>query len=92
MAKPSKNFHPLAITANDLRTGRTLYRAPGGAWVPDAARAEIARDPSRAEALLGAAKQDHESGAIVEPLAIAIDPETRMPVSLRERIRAAGAA
>jgi hypothetical protein len=90
MAKASKNFRPVAITANDLRTGAVLYRAPDGAWVPEAARAEIALDPSRAEALLAAAKADHDSGAVVEPFPIEFDPAKRLPLSLRERIRAAG--
>jgi hypothetical protein len=91
MAKTGKSFRPVAITANDLRTGRTVYRAPGGAWVPDSARAEIALDAARAGALLAAAKADHESGAVVEPFAVEFDPAARAPLSLRERIRAAGA-
>jgi hypothetical protein len=90
MAKTGKTFRPVAITANDLRTGAVFYRAPGGAWVPDAAQAEIALDAARAEALLVAAKADHDSGAIVEPFAIDFDPAARAPLSLRERIRAAG--
>lgn len=90
MAKTGKTFRPVAITANDLRTGRTVYRASGGAWVTEAARAEIALEAPRAEALLAAAKADHDSGAVVEPFAIEIDPAARTPLSLRERIRAGG--
>lgn len=90
MIKAPKPFRPVAITANDLRTGRVLYRAPGGAWVPESARAEIAFDPERRDALLAAARKDHESGAVVEPFTIDFDVDERAPFSLRERIRAAG--
>lgn len=90
MTKASKPFHPVAITANDLRTGRVLYRAPGGAWVSESARAEIAFAPERRDALLAAAKADHDSGTVVEPFTIDFDVDKRAPFSLRERIRAAG--
>lgn len=90
MSKAAKPFRPVAITANDLRSGIVLYRAADGTWVPDAARAEIAGSPGRAEILLARAKADHDSGVVVEPFAIEFDPTRGSPVSLRERIRAAG--
>lgn len=90
MAKVNKAFRPVAVTANDLRSGRVLYRTFEGGWAPDVARAEIARDPARADALLAAAKADHDRGVVVEPFAISVDPVTGMPVALREQIRATG--
>jgi hypothetical protein len=90
MAKAADFSGPVAITANDLRTGRVLYRAPGGTWVPEIERAEIARDPAQVAAALEAAKIDHDSGVIVEPFAVAFDAAARAPSSLRERIRAQG--
>jgi hypothetical protein len=90
MGKAAKPFRPVAITANDLRTGVVLYRAPGGAWVTEPARAEVAGDPGHAEFLLAQARADHDSGVVVEPFAIEFDPARGAPVSLRERIRAAG--
>ena len=55
-----------------------------------ATQAEIALAPAQAETLLAAAKSDHDRGIVVEPVAIAFDPAARMPLGLRERIRALG--
>jgi hypothetical protein len=90
MEAAPKAFRPVAITANDLRTGRVVYLAPGGLWVAETARAAIAGDSARAEALLAAAKADHSRGIVVEPFAVAFDAARGQPASLRERIRADG--
>ena len=90
MSKAAKPFRPVAITANDLRSGIVVYRTNSGNWVTDATQAEIALAPAQAETLLAAAKGDHDRGIVVEPVAIAFDPATRMPLGLRERIRALG--
>jgi len=90
MSKAAKPFRPVAITANDLRSGIVVFRAGTGEWVKDATRAEIAHDPAKAEALLAAAKLDHDRNIVVEPVAVAFDPDSRLPVLLRERIRAQG--
>ncbi len=90
MSKAAKPFRPVAITANDLRSGIVVFRTDTGDWVKDATRAEIALDPAKAEALLAAAKLDHDRNIVVEPVAVAFDPESRLPVLLRERIRAQG--
>ncbi len=90
MSKAAKPFRPVAITANDLRSGIVVFRTETGDWVKDATRAEIALDPAKAETLLAAAKLDHDRNIVVEPVAVAFDPASRLPILLRERIRAQG--
>ena len=90
MSKAAKPFRPVAITANDLRSGIVVFRTETGDCVKDATRAEIALDPAKAEKLLAAAKLDHDRNIVVEPVAVAFDPASRLPVLLRERIRAQG--
>jgi hypothetical protein len=40
--------------------------------------------------LVARAQADHAANRVVEPVLIAVDPATRRPLSLRERIRADG--
>lgn len=92
MAKPSKPFRPAIATANALRSGAVVFRAPDGSWSHDLAAAEIAQTPAAAAVLLAEALRDQESCKIVEPVLIEIrrDGGIVRPGSLREAIRAAG--
>jgi len=83
-----KDFHPVAATANDLRSGAVVYREPGGGWGPDLRRAEIAESPEAAERLLAQAKADHDACLVVEPVLIEI--AAGRAIALRERIRDTG--
>jgi hypothetical protein len=87
MAK-TKAFHPVIVTANDLRSGAVVYREPDGRWGTDARRADLAESPEAADRLLARAKADHDACLVVEPVLIEI--AARRPASLRERIRNAG--
>jgi len=87
MAK-KKDFHPVAATANDLRSGAVVFREPDGRWGTEARRAEIAETPEDAERLLARAKADHDSCIVVEP--VLIEMAEGRPVALRERIRDTG--
>ena len=88
MAKAAKPFRPVAVTANDLRSGAVVYRAPDGGWSRDVADAEIAETPEAAETLLTRAKLDQDTCLVVEP--VLIEMAGRHPASLRERIRDSG--
>ncbi len=92
MAKPPKPFRPVVATANDLRSGTVVFRARDGRWSPDVAAAEVAEDPAAADALLAAAKADHDSCVVVEPALIEVrrDGAFLRPATLTERIRATG--
>lgn len=90
MSKP-KPFRPVAVTANDLRSGAVVYREPDGHWGKEAGRAEIAEDQEAADRLLRLAMADHHACVVVEPVLIEMSGgDTRRPVTLRERIRDAG--
>jgi hypothetical protein len=86
-----KPFRPVAVTANDLRSGAVVYREPDGGWGKDASRAQVAENQEAADRLLQLATADHHACLVVEPVLIEMSSgETRRPVTLRERIRDAG--
>jgi Flp pilus assembly protein CpaB len=88
MAKSPKPFRPVVVTANDLRSGAVVYRRKEGAWTSNIASADIAGTAEAADALLAAAKADHDACRVVEPMLIEI--AAGQPASLRERIRSLG--
>ena len=88
MAKAAKPFRPMAVTANDLRSGIVVYRTSDGRWSRDIGTADIAKTPKVADKLLAAAMLDQDTGLVVEPTLI--EMTGRRPASLRERIRNTG--
>jgi hypothetical protein len=90
MASKKASFDWMAATANDLRGGEAVFRRPDGTWTRDVTQAELAHGPEAGKDLLARAQADHEACIVVEPVLIEIDPATRLPRQLRERIRADG--
>ncbi len=92
MSKPTRPFRPSIATANALRSGAVVFRAPDGSWSQDFTAAEIAATPDAAAALLAKAMLDQDSCAVVEPVLVEVrrDGAVIHPGSLREAIRAAG--
>lgn len=54
----AKSFKPGVLTANELLTGRAIFRTRSGNWTSDFAMAEVITDEAHAVALLGSAGQD----------------------------------
>ena len=74
-------------TANRLGDGAVVFLDDSGNWLPEFEHAAVARDPKGAEILLERARA--EAATVVEPYLIALG-EDGEPLSLREKIRAAG--
>jgi len=92
MARKRDGFAPMVATANELRSGRVVFRDAAGAWTPALGAAAIAAGEAAAEALLRAAQDDAAAGRVIDPALVEIVPGDGPPrlASLRERIRAAG--
>lgn len=92
MAKSVKPFRPVAVTANDLRSGSVVYRGRDGAWTTEVAGADVAETPDAADRLLALAQADHDACQVVEPVLIemAAAGGACRPATLRERIRSGG--
>ena len=92
MARKKTGFSPVTVTANELRSGRVVFRDAAGGWTTAIADAAIAYTPAEAETLLHDARADEAACRVVEPVLIdvAADAAPPRPSSLRERIRATG--
>jgi hypothetical protein len=92
MARKKTGFSPVVATANELRSGRVVFRGATGSWTGRVADAAIAATPQEAEALLQAARADEAACRVVEPVLIDVDAGAAapLPAALRERIRATG--
>jgi sulfite reductase (NADPH) hemoprotein beta-component len=82
---------PDVVTANLLRSGDVVYLAGGGRWVRRLADASVATDKDtlarlEATAAASAARQDVTA---VYTMTVGLDGAVPIPVSQRERIRAA---
>jgi hypothetical protein len=81
-----------ALTANDLRSGRVIFLARGGAeWTLRFAEAEVFADDSAAATALSRAQA--ATTAVADPYLIDLADQGGgfpAPLSLRERIRALG--
>ena len=79
------------VSANRLVDGVVVFLDVAGQWTDRLQRAAVARDAAAAEHLLGRARA--EGFGVIDPFLVAVteDPDgTLEPVSLREKIRAAG--
>lgn len=82
-----------AITANRLRDGEVVFLAAGGTWVESLDTAALFDDLAAAEAALTAARSQAERerfGVDVYAFDVRIEDGARVPVKMRERIRALG--
>ena len=83
-----KAFSPKIVSANDLMSGQTIYRAEGG-WSADITDAVVAGDEETAAALLAAAESQPEIA--VGPYLVDVVGEDRpAPTKYREVIRVTG--
>jgi len=84
---------PSVVTANMLRTGAVVYLSADGRWVEklaDATAADSTDARSELEKLALAAIERNEVTAVYA-FDVAIEDGRPAPLSVRERIRAAGA-
>ena len=88
----AKAFSPQVVTANRLRAGDVVYLAANDDWVSDLAKATVANDAAALAALEGVAAKAVAAQKIVGVYAIDVDTSAGAPkpLSVKERIRAAG--
>lgn len=90
MFKAAKEGPAKVITANDLRTGLSVFLDQDGGWSLDIAESRVLADGPDLDGAIAYAKAQHDARIVVEPYPI--DVEVRngvpVPVRLRERIRA----
>lgn len=86
-----KKFKPVAVTANDLTEGDSVFLSPQG-WVRDIRSARIAHDPEAARALEADGLAGETANIVVGPYLVEISLESGHPVPVlrREQIRADG--
>jgi hypothetical protein len=82
---------PNVITANRLVDGIVVYLGPDGSWVESLASASLAASEEETKALESiAAKAVAERKVVaVYPMEVTIEDGVPVPLSVRERIRAA---
>ena len=81
------------VTANELRSGAVVYLGREGRWTPELADATVAADAAslkQLEALALAAVEKTEVTAVYA-MDVALENGRPVPVSVREKIRAAHA-
>lgn len=88
----AKTTHPTVLTANDLVEGHSVFLSPEG-WSTNIAKAMVAVSSEQGEELEALGNRFVIENQIVGPYLVDISLETGSPVPLsrRERIRAAGA-
>jgi hypothetical protein len=92
MMKKPRSATALAVTGNDTRNGRAVFRTPQGEWSQDIDAADIADSKEAGDTLLSAANGDAARTIIVDPYLIevaAVQGHLR-PTRLRELIRVSG--
>ena len=79
------------MTANRLRDGQVVWLAPGGRWAEDIAAAEVF-DNSIIDEAIARARMFEEERVVVGVYGVELSPAqpSTVPVTERERIRAAG--
>ena len=82
---------PSVVTANHLRSGAVVYLASDGRWVESLESADAAATPEALEALeaLALAAVERNEVTAVYAFDVRVDDGRPMPLSVRERIRAA---
>jgi hypothetical protein len=82
---------PSVITANRLTDGLVVYLAAGGEWVEEIAGAGVANSEEETKAFESVASKAVADRKVVAvyPMDVAINDGVPVPLSVRERIRAA---
>lgn len=82
---------PSVITANRLTDGLVVYLAAGGEWVEEIAEAGVANSEEETKALESIASKAVADRKVVAvyPMDVAVNDGVPVPLSVRERIRAA---
>lgn len=88
MPTPAPHF---VVTANHLREGAVLYRAPGPRWTALFAEAELLPDEASRDAALAWARGQASEVCGPYALDVHISASGERLLSQRERLRAAGA-
>lgn len=78
------------IVANDLRTGRVVYLAPGGHWQPAIQRAARFESAAELDAASAQARLASQRNLVIAPEPVALDDDTLSPQHYREKIRSSG--
>ncbi|MCP8937247.1 DUF2849 domain-containing protein [Alsobacter sp. SYSU M60028] len=92
MMKKPRSATTLAVTGNDTRNGRAVFRTPTGAWSQDVSEAEVAESKEAGENLLARAEADARQTIVVDPylIEVAAEGDRLVPTRLRELIRVSG--
>ncbi len=88
----SKAFAPQVLTANRLRAGDVVYLSANDDWVPALAHARVAVDATELDALKAIAARAVAAQSVVSVYEMDVDVASGapQPMSVKERIRAAG--
>jgi hypothetical protein len=82
---------PLVVTANRLRDGRVVWLAEGNVWTENPQSAQVFVGPAVDAGLAAGAEAEHQQGVVgAYAVVVARTPDGPWPLSMRERIRAAG--
>ncbi|MEM7057987.1 MAG: DUF2849 domain-containing protein [Pseudomonadota bacterium] len=86
-----KTFHPKVLTANDLINGNSVFLTPEG-WSDRIADAMTALTPDQASDLEALGSRGVDQNDVVGPylVDVSLDSDAPVPLTRRERIRAAG--
>lgn len=92
MIRKADKDSPVAITANRLTDGTSVWLAPGNQWSEQLTGALVAHTDDERAVLLAAAEEAVKSRQIIGPYAmpVSISKTGIQPVSWREIIRANG--
>ena len=93
MAKaPKLNSQPQIVTANDLRSGDTVYLTVTAGWTRRIAEAAVVANVEAGAALLAEAEAQAKQNIVVAPYLIPVDASVTppKPIQYREVLRAEG--
>lgn len=92
MKRDAKKAGPKVVTANALDTGWVVFLKADGGWSRDVTEAAVAEDAEAAAAFEAQGLEAAAQNIVVEPYLIEVRnlDGRRVPVLLREAIRAAG--
>ncbi len=88
---PGKRPSSFVVTANRLADGRVVYLGSNFRWTPHLAKARVAENDGEREALERRASRDEAARIVVAAysFAVALAEGVPLPLTTRERIRAA---
>lgn len=86
----SKPFAPKVLTANDLASGRVIWRRADGGWSESLGRAEVYTTHEEAERALSAAGQEADAAVGAYLVDVLRTGDGLSPSHVREAIRVTG--